>query len=832
MANSAFRVKKNLELVASDSGGELGIIVQDDGAGNVNRIWHNTRNGTFLGDSAGNLAAGAAAINNVVVGADAMDAVTTGDQNTAIGDAAAGGLTQGADGVFVGYQSGLTLTTGGQNVILGVQAGSAMGANVSGCVLLGHQAGQNVATGNRLYIDNSNTANPLIYGEFDNDFLKVNGDCQITGDLTVDGTTTTIHSETVHISDNHLYLNADYTTAVAQTGGLVVNYLPTATTDTVAAAGFTAGVAAVSNPTVATTGAATFALADIIQVSGATDPDNDGLYEVLSHAANLLTIRGIGLTGTVEDFTQNQFDTDAGAVGTIVKVAVSVIRSGTDGAWEVGLGSSTPLAFVDLAAGAGPWTEGPVGTIYPTTFATDDVIIGANATAGTERLRVAGDVLIDTNSTLTVANSATIPPLNLTERAAAPTAPGVGDIYLDDGTNYGGGSGNPGFMRCVSTGPSVWEDIGDNGLVASPWSEAAGVIYPTTHATDDVVIGTNAMSGTERFRVFNSVAVPGVSALIQAQVTGGSPGVVAALDVEVQVTGGTPTIVSALDVSFDPNGGTASFGYGMRVGMAGAGGGNVTTMYGIEISDLSSSGSTVTAYGIYINDQNPTGTGYGIYQAGNDDLNVFLGDIVIGTTAMSGTEKLRVSGSVLVDANGALTIADSATVPPLHLTQRNAAPTGVAAGDIYLDDGTNWGTGGGMPGFRRLVSTGPDVWEDIAFDGSSSDIAETTFAMANNVAVAANVTGLAFADATVRSFHALVSVAIDATADLFETFILYGVNRGLAGGVGWSMTVTAAGQDSDIDFTITNAGQVQYTSGNEAGWASNSCHFRAITTAI
>jgi hypothetical protein len=159
----------------------------------------------------------------------------------------------------------------------------------------------------------------------------------IDGDLQVNGTTTTIHSEQVNIRDNHLYLNADYTTVAAQTGGLVVNVLPTATNDTVAVGGFTAGVAAVSNPTVSTTGAATFSAGDIIQISGS----NDGLFEVEGHAANVLTIRGIGTVSTTQDWFANQFVSDTTVAGTITLVNINVLRGNSSGDWETYTGDTT-----------------------------------------------------------------------------------------------------------------------------------------------------------------------------------------------------------------------------------------------------------------------------------------------------------------------------------------------------------------------------------------------------------------------------------------------------------------------------------------------------------
>lgn len=111
---------------------------------------------------------------------------------------------------------------------------------------------------------------------------------------------------------------------------------------------------------------------------------------------------------------------------------------------------------------------------------------------------------------------------------------------------------------------------------------------------------------------------------------------------------------------------------------------------------------------------------------------------------------------------------------------------------------------------------------------SAGDINETSFSLANNQAAAANVTGLAFANATVRSFKVLVSIYIDATSDLFETFELLGIQKGAS----WDMAQSATGDSSLIAFSITNAGQIQYVSGNYTGFSSGLMKFRAITTSV
>lgn len=130
-------------------------------------------------------------------------------------------------------------------------------------------------------------------------------------------------------------------------------------------------------------------------------------------------------------------------------------------------------------------------------------------------------------------------------------------------------------------------------------------------------------------------------------------------------------------------------------------------------------------------------------------------------------------------------------------------------------------------GALRKVTRG-NLIGDVSAGASAGDINETSFAMANNQTTAADVTGLAFANAIVRSFEALVSVEIDATADLFEVFKLNGIQKG----AGWDMSVESTGDTSNVNFTITSAGQVQYTSGNVAGFSSGDIKFRAITTSV
>ncbi len=151
-----------------------------------------------------------------------------------------------------------------------------------------------------------------------------------------------------------------------------------------------------------------------------------------------------------------------------------------------------------------------------------------------------------------------------------------------------------------------------------------------------------------------------------------------------------------------------------------------------------------------------------------------------------------------------------------------------ANGTLLIGNGSGYSLATLTQGSGVTITNGSGTITIAATGGSANDIPETSFSGANNQASAANVTGLAFANANVRSFEALVSVTIDATSDLFEVFKLHGVQRG----ADWILSYDSSGDTSEIVFSITNAGQVQYTSGNYSGFSSLAMKFRAITTAV
>lgn len=134
-----------------------------------------------------NLAIGNSSLNanqtglrNVGVGTGALLNMNGYNYNVAIGDNCLRN-TNSAENVGIGWRAGYNQGTGAYNVFLGSEAGYGSAAyNASGCVMIGRRAGYSNSTSNRLYIENSNSASPLIYGEFDNDLVRINGTLDIS----------------------------------------------------------------------------------------------------------------------------------------------------------------------------------------------------------------------------------------------------------------------------------------------------------------------------------------------------------------------------------------------------------------------------------------------------------------------------------------------------------------------------------------------------------------------------------------------------------------------------------------------------------------------------
>jgi len=95
------------------------------------------------------------------------------------------------------------------------------------------------------------------------------------------------------------------------------------------------------------------------------------------------------------------------------------------------------------------WASGGIGA--------DNVVLSFGV-GSTGTAFFGGSVSISAGGKLLIVDSAVTAPFNVTERAAPPSTPIAGDIYLDDGTNTA--STLPGWRRYTG---AVWEDIAASG---------------------------------------------------------------------------------------------------------------------------------------------------------------------------------------------------------------------------------------------------------------------------------------------------------------------------------------------------------------------------------
>jgi hypothetical protein len=81
--------------------------------------------------------------------------------------------------MLLGKKAGFGLKNGKYNTFIGDSAGASSVGTAN--VFIGYNTGANELGDNKLYIANSNTATPLIYGDFANIRLKFNSNVQVIG---------------------------------------------------------------------------------------------------------------------------------------------------------------------------------------------------------------------------------------------------------------------------------------------------------------------------------------------------------------------------------------------------------------------------------------------------------------------------------------------------------------------------------------------------------------------------------------------------------------------------------------------------------------------------
>ncbi len=174
-ANSFFGLDAGLSNTIGDSNSFFGFA-----AGSSNTTGH--RN-SFFGQSAGS--SNTYGVSNSFFGYSVGQSNTSGSNNSFFGTGAGINLEGGDYNCFFGSWAGAKIVLGGSNCFFGPFAGAEITGSSNICI--GREAGPTSQNGNvsgRLYIDIEQDNDPLIYGEFSNDFVKINGTFEVTAGLT------------------------------------------------------------------------------------------------------------------------------------------------------------------------------------------------------------------------------------------------------------------------------------------------------------------------------------------------------------------------------------------------------------------------------------------------------------------------------------------------------------------------------------------------------------------------------------------------------------------------------------------------------------------------
>jgi hypothetical protein len=197
LSNTAIGIKAIQNLTTGSGNVAIGNDAMRYGNGDFN-----TAVGNYAGNAINSAGSGS---QNVSIG-NSAGAVVSGSNNTFLGTGAGANTTAGSNNVYLGLGTGENVYTGGSNVFIGYQAGASAGS----------------AASNKLYIENSNSTSPLIYGDFTNDYVNINGklgvgtatpsnylDIQASGSATasVQSSTSTAYLKVVSPSANEAAYN-------------------------------------------------------------------------------------------------------------------------------------------------------------------------------------------------------------------------------------------------------------------------------------------------------------------------------------------------------------------------------------------------------------------------------------------------------------------------------------------------------------------------------------------------------------------------------------------------------------------------------------------------
>jgi hypothetical protein len=161
--------------------------------------------------------------NNTFIGSESGRLINNGNENTFIGSFSGTEIQDGTENTFIGYLTGGSSTDINRNTFIGWASG--YNSEGDSNIFIGYASGYNETGSNKLYIENSNSATPLIWGDFANDSVRINGHLQVTSGISLIGEDEGTF-DTINISNNSkefLLSGSDDFTFIGNSGYFRIN---------------------------------------------------------------------------------------------------------------------------------------------------------------------------------------------------------------------------------------------------------------------------------------------------------------------------------------------------------------------------------------------------------------------------------------------------------------------------------------------------------------------------------------------------------------------------------------------------------------------------------
>jgi hypothetical protein len=147
---------------------------------------------------------------------------------------------------------------------------------------------------------------------------------------------------------------------------------------------------------------------------------------------------------------------------------------------------------------------------------------------------------------------------------------------------------------------------------------------------------------------------------------------------------------------------------------------------------------------------------------------------------------------------------------------------------LNLTTGGTITTYGGVSIGKNLLVGDSLIVKNIDITPNTGDIwAERSFNASNNQQLPDDVVNFTFNEVSIKSFSGIACITV--ITDSIEYDTLYEL-KGIKKSSGWILNTSYIGDNTNIKFSITPFGQVQYTSPNLTDWISTTMKFRAMTT--